>query len=152
MLIGFRDFDRALRAFDELQRRIDQAFDPWADPALSRDRSRVRAHAAWPPTNVFETKESFVVRAEVPGLADKDVSVSVEDDSLVVRGERKSDIPQGHTVHLRERLPVSFVRKLPLPARVDADAVSASLRDGVLTITLPKAKDSLPRQIAVKAG
>jgi HSP20 family protein len=53
---------------------------------------------------------------------------------------------------LRERAPVAFARKLPLPGRVDADAVTATLKDGILTVTLPKSKDALPRQIAVKAG
>ncbi|MBV9949382.1 MAG: Hsp20/alpha crystallin family protein [Myxococcales bacterium] len=152
MLTGWRDFDDTLRAIDLLQRRLDRAFDQWAEPYPQGERARRRPRTAWPPTNVFETKEAFVVKAEVPGLAEGDVAVSVEDEALVVRGERKSDVPEGYTVHLRERSPVAFTRKLPLPARVDSDAVSATLRDGVLTITLPKAKEALPRQIAVKAG
>ena len=55
-------------------------------------------------------------------------------------------------MHLRERAAVAFTRKLPLPARVDADAVTRRSKDGVLTVTLPKASEALPRQIAVKAG
>ncbi|MGA7123777.1 MAG: Hsp20/alpha crystallin family protein [Polyangiaceae bacterium] len=152
MLTGWRDFDDTLRAFDQLQRRIDRTFDSWAAPSPAADRLRRRATASWPATNVFETKESFIVKAEVPGLAENDVSVSVEDDALVVRGERKCTAPEGYTAHLRERASVAFTRKLPLPARVDADGVAATLRDGVLTITLPKAKDALPRQVTVKAG
>ena len=152
MLTGWRDFDDTLRAFDQLQRRIDRTFDSWATPSAAADRLRRRTTASWPTTNVFETKESFVVKAEVPGLAENDVAVSVEDDALVVRGQRKCAAPEGYTAHLRERASVAFTRKLPLPARVDADAVAATLRDGVLTITLPKAKDALPRQVAVKAG
>jgi HSP20 family protein len=151
MLTGWRDFDDTLRAFDLLQRRIDRAFDYWADPMPSSERLRRRVRASWPATNLFETKEAFIVKADVPGLAEGDVSVSVEDNALVVRGERKSELPEGYTVHLRERSPVAFTRKLPLPTRVDAEAVTATLNDGVLTITLPKAKDTLPRQIAVKA-
>jgi HSP20 family protein len=103
-------------------------------------------------TNVFEGKESFFVKAEVPGVAESAISVSVEDDALVIRGERKSEVPEGYKVHLRERAPVAFTRKLTLPARVDADAVSATLDRGVLTVTLPKSKESLPRQIAVKSS
>jgi HSP20 family protein len=151
MLTGWRDFDDTLRALDLLQRRLDRAFDPWTDP-LNLDRARVRARPAWPPTNVFETKEAFIVKSELPGLAEGDVAVSVEEEALVVRGERKSDVPEGYKVHLRERSPVAFTRKLPLPSRVDADAVTAKLSDGVLTITLPKAKEALPRQISVKAS
>ncbi len=134
MLTGWRDFDDTLRTLGLLQRHIDPVF------------------AAWPPTNVLETKESFVVRSEVPGLTEADVSVSVEDEALVLRGERKADVPEGHKVHVRERQAYAFTRKFPLPARVDADAVTAALKDGVLTVTLPKAKEALPRKIAVKAG
>ncbi len=150
MLTGWFDFDDTLRTFDRLQRRLDRAFDSVADPVWVRTRSR-RLATAWPPTNVFETKEAFVVKAEVPGVAEGDVSVSVEEEMLVVRGERRADVPQGYRVHQRERAPVAFTRKLPLPARIDADAVTATLADGVLTITLPKAKETLPRQVAVKA-
>ncbi|HEX8789910.1 MAG TPA: Hsp20/alpha crystallin family protein [Polyangiaceae bacterium] len=132
MLTGWREFDDTLRALGVLQRN----FHP----------------AAWPPTNVLETKETFVVRAEVPGLTESDVSVSVEDDALVIRGERKSAPLEGYKAHLRERQAYAFTRKFPLPVRVEADAVTATLKDGVLTITLPKAKEALPRQIAVKAG
>jgi len=149
MLTGWTDLEHTLRTFDRLQRRLDRAFFDWSDPALVRVRRAPRA--AWPATNVFETAEAFVVKADVPGLGEGDVAVSVEEDSLVVRGERKVDAPAGYQVHLRERAPVAFTRKLPLPARVDAEHVSATLTNGVLTITLPKSKDALPRQIAVKA-
>ena len=112
MLTGWRDFDDTLQTFDRLTRHLDRAF---FDGAPLRRRPR----AAWPATNVFETKESFLVRAEVPGLAESDVSVTVEDDALILRGERKSQVPEGYHVHLRERAPIAFTRKLPLPARVD---------------------------------
>jgi HSP20 family protein len=151
MLTGWKDFDDTLRTLDRLQRGFDIVFDPLqrlAPPSRVVRRSR----AAWPATNVFETKESFVVRADVPGLADSDLSVSVEEEALIIRGERKLPVPEGYRVHLRERAPVAFTRKLPLPARVDADAVSAALEEGVLTIILPKAREALPRQIAVKVG
>lgn len=151
MLTGWRDFDDTLRTLGLLQRRIDRAFDDWGEHGATLSVRR-RHRLAWPPTNVLETKESFVVRAEVPGLAESDVSVSVEDDALVIRGERKVDVPEGYKVHLRERQAYAFTRKLPLPARVASDAVTATLKDGVLTVTLPKAKEALPRQIAVKAG
>jgi HSP20 family protein len=150
MLTGWRDFDDTLRTLDLLHRRIDRAFEDWATLPEATELPRRRALAAWPPTNVFETKEAFVVKEDVPGLAEGDVSVSVQDEALVIRGERKSQVPAGYKVHVRERAPVAFTRKLPLPARVDFDAVTAALKDGVLTITLPKAKEALPRQIAVK--
>jgi HSP20 family protein len=166
MLTGWRDFDDAFRALDLFERHFDRAYGSWADATRPEsaiaDRPRRglrlgerwarRALAAWPPTNVYEAKEAFIVKAEVPGLAEKDVSVSVEDDALVLRGERKSAVPEGYKVHLRERDSVAFTRKLALPARVDVDGVTAAINDGVLTVTLPKAKEALPRQITVKAS
>ncbi len=147
LTFGWRQFDDTLRALDSFQRRIDQAYAEWAPVAEQTRRTR----AAWPAVNVFETKEAFVYRAEVPGLAEGDLSVYVEDATLILRGERRSLVPEGYEVHLRERSPAAFSRKLGLPGRVDAEAVTATLRDGVLTVTLPKAKETLPRQIAVKA-
>jgi HSP20 family protein len=88
----------------------------------------------------------------VPGLAEGDVSVYVEDETLILRGERQSAVPEGYQVHLRERAATAFSRKVALPGRVDAEAVTATLKEGVLTVTLPKAKETLPRQISVKVG
>jgi HSP20 family protein len=152
MLTGWRDLDHTFRALELLQRRIDHALDDWAVPRTERDFARRASRAPWPRVNAFETKEAFVYKAEVPGLAENDVAVYVEDEALVIRGERKADVPDGYAVHVRERSPVAFTRKLPLPGRVDAAGVTATMKDGVLTITLPKAKETLPRQIAVKAG
>jgi HSP20 family protein len=149
MLTGWRDLDDTFRALSLLQRRIDNVFDEWAPGYELPHRARA---SAWPAINAFENSESFVYRAEVPGLAESDVSVYVEDESLVLRGERKIHVPEGYQTRLRERAPVAFTRKLPLPGRVDAASVTATLKDGVLTVTLPKAKDTLPRQITVKAG
>ena len=147
MLTSWRNFNEALHAIDFLNRHIDYVFDDRAAPQRLPERPR----PAWPPVNVVETKEAFVYRAEVPGLGDGDVSVHVEDETLHLRGERKAEAPAGYEAHVRERAPVAFARKLPLPGRVDADAVTATMKDGVLTVTLPKAKDARPRQIVVKA-
>ena len=152
MLTGWRDFDDTLRTLDLLHRRIDRAFEDWGVQSPTGEPSLRRPAAAWPPINVFETKDSFVVKADVPGVSEGDVSVTVEDEALVVRGERKSNVPEGYKVHVRERAPLTFTRKLPLPERVDVNAVSAVLKDGVLTITLPKSQEALPRQIAIKAS
>jgi HSP20 family protein len=152
MLTAWRDFDDTFRALNSLQRRIDHVFDDWVVVRQDGGQyARRAARAAWPPINAFETKEAFVYKAQVPGLGEGDVSVYVEDGVLVLRGERKSDIPEGSAVRLRERAPVAFARKLPLPGRVDGEGVAATMKDGILTITLPKAKESLPRQIAVKS-
>jgi HSP20 family protein len=150
MFTGFRDFDDTLRALSLLQRRFDHAFDDWASPVAVEPVVRA-SRSAWPAVNAFETAEAFVYKAEVPGLAERDVSVYVEDETLVVRGERKSQAPEGYEPRLRERAPIAFARKLPLPGRIEGEAVTATLKDGILTVTLPKAKETLPRQIAVQS-
>ena len=153
MFIGWRNFDDTWRTLDLLQHRIDRAFADPADPRLfASPRSwRRRIDAPWPATNVLETKEALVITADLPGVADSEVTVTVEDDTLVIRGERKAPVPPGYKTIGRQRAPVVFTRKLVLPIRVDAGAVTATLNLGVLTVTLPKAKEALPRQIAVKA-
>jgi HSP20 family protein len=151
MLTSFREFDDTLRTLDLLQRRFDRAWLGFAGHSRPELRLRARPEPAWPATNVFETKDAFVVKSDVPGLVEGGVSVSVEEDVLVIRGERKSEVPEGYKVHVRERAPIAFTRNLTLPGRIDAEAVTAALKDGVLTVTLPKAKEAIPRQIAVKA-
>ena len=151
MLTGWIDFDQTLRALDLVQRRFDLAFGDWALPSSGRERARLYARTRWPAVNAFEGKEAFVYKVEVPGLAEGDVAVSVEDGALTLRGERKSGEPEGYEARLQERAPVAFARTLPLPGRVDAAGVTATIKDGILTVTLPKARETLPRQIAVKA-
>jgi HSP20 family protein len=139
----FGDARDALRALDLIDRRFDDVYGDWS--ALVPQR-------AWPVINGFETKEAFVYKADVPGLTEADLSVAVEDGALVLKGERKVVNPEGAQVHLREQQVASFTRKVALPGRVEAGGVTATLKDGVLTVTLPKASDTLPRQIPVKVG
>jgi HSP20 family protein len=143
LTFGLRHFP-ALRTLDLIDRRFDDVYGDWA--ALGYPQR------AWPVVSGFETKEAFVYKADVPGLAEADLAVGVEDETLVLKGERKIVDPEGAQVHVRERQELSFTRKIPLPGRVDASAVTATLKDGVLTVTLPKAKDTLPRQIPIKVG
>jgi HSP20 family protein len=150
MLTGWRSFNEALRTIDFLNRHIDYVFDDGF--VANRTPERARSRAAWPPVNVVETDEAFVYRAEVPGLGEGDVAVHVEDGALLLRGERKAETREGYEAHLRERASFAFARTLPLPGRVDADAVTATMKDGILTVTLPKAKDARPRQITVKSA
>ena len=149
MLTGWREFDDAIRTIDFIHRQFDHVFDDARVGALRPPL--VRQGPAWPAVNVGETKDAFVYRAEVPGLGEGDVAVQVEDGALLLRGERKVPAREGYEPRLRERGAYAFARKLPLPGRVDAEGVTATMKDGVLTVTLPKAKDALPRQIPVKA-
>ncbi|MCK6588252.1 MAG: Hsp20/alpha crystallin family protein, partial [Polyangiaceae bacterium] len=72
-------------------------------------------------------------------------------DVLTLKGERKSDAPQGYTAHRRERAPIQFARSFSLPCRVDLEKTSAVVKDGLLTVTMAKAPEAQPRQIQVQA-
>jgi len=120
-----------------LQDELDRLFET---PAL-----------AWSPAlDVHEDKDSYTVRIEVPGLRREDIEVSLQDGSLTIAGERKVEtIKEGTEVHRQERCYGKFSRVLTLPATVAADHVKAAYKDGILTITLPKAEEAKPRQINV---
>ncbi len=113
MLTGWIGFDDTLRALDLLQQHLDRSLDPWSGPGRRLSRTARGSEIAWPATNIFETKEAFLVKAEVPGVADGGIAVSVEDDALVIRGERKSEVPEGYRVHLRDEPPLCSRAKSP---------------------------------------
>jgi HSP20 family protein len=115
------------------------------------------AHSApagvFPAINVSETSESLLVQAEIPGVKVDDLEITVEDNTLSVKGERKIEPESGGVrYHRREREAGVFHRAFELPVRVDAERVSADYTAGILTITLPKAEDSRPKQIPIQVS
>lgn len=104
----------------------------------------------FPLLNLEEDADNLYLTAELPGLSGQDVDLSVEGDSLTLRGERK--IPEaGEKVsyHRREREAGVFRRVITLPMKVEADKVRAAMKNGILSVTLPKAAEAKPKQIAV---
>jgi HSP20 family protein len=141
---GFGEFG-PFAALEQLRRQVDRAFSD-----IERDRAGWRAGA---PYFTFEDEgDKYILHAELPGLSEKDVEISVTANSLTLRGERKADPPAGYTVHRKERSDLRFARSFTLPAKVDADKVVATMKNGILTLVLPKAPEAQPRQIAVKAS
>ena len=138
---GFADFGRPQQPHAQLRRELDRLFG---------DFERQVTHSS--PVSFEDEGASFVLRADVPGLTENDFEISVAGNSVTLRGERKLEVPEGHSVHRRERSAVRFAKSFELPARVDAEKVTAVLKHGVLTLTLPKAADAQPRQISVKAA
>ena len=136
-----------LNPFEELEGyrlRFDRLFDE-----LGRDR---QSRATLPRTNVYDTGASFVLEAELPGFRHEDLSVSVDRNVLTLSGGSPEEGKKDWSAHRRERAPLKFSRSFSLPARIDAERVQASLKEGVLTIDLPKASEAKPRQITVKAN
>ena len=106
-----------------------------------------------PPVDVEENAEGYVFRADLPGMTEKDVKVSLVGDTLTLRGERKreSETSSG-SVHRTERMFGAFERTFTLPAPVRGDQVKASYRNGVLEIRVPKAEEARVREIEVQVS
>jgi HSP20 family protein len=107
---------------------------------------------AWgPAVDVFETEEAFVVRADLPGVDPKNVSLSIEDGYLTLKGEKAKgeDSRREGSWYRFERRYGSFVRSIALPDTVDPENVEATAENGVLTVTLPKREETKPRTIKV---
>ena len=105
------------------------------------------ANAAWPQLEVMDHDKEVRVTAELPGLDDKDVEIRVEDGVLSLRGEKHADFDDKER-HYSERFYGQFERRITLPAEVDEDRASATFKNGVLTVTLPKserARDNIKR-------
>ena len=112
---------------------------------------RDSVNASWvPPVDIFEEKDAIRITAEVPGVRPQDVKISLEGNVLTVHGQ-KQQMAEERTerVHRYERTYGEFERTFNLPASVDANKISASYENGVLTITLPKAEQARPREIQV---
>ena len=108
--------------------------------------------SAWiPAVDIAEHENDFVVRMELPGVAKEDVNITILEDILTVKGEKKQDREsKGSNYHRVERSYGSFQRSFTLPTAVKADRIDATFANGVLSITLPKAEESKPKQIDVK--
>jgi len=102
-----------------------------------------------PVADIYETDDALTVVMEMPGVEKKDVSIALENDLLRVEGQIDFSKYQGMEPVYTEYLVGHYARGFTLSNKVDRDAISAQLEDGVLTLTLPKAKESMPRRIAV---
>jgi len=136
---------------------FEDFFADFERTALGPVLGRGWAHglADLPRMNVEETDREIVVTADLPGLEEKDVQVTVDDDVLTVRGERKEEREEKRKdYHLMERSFGSFHRTLPLPAGVDKEKIKAALKKGVLTVTLPKRPEARAdrKAIPIEAG
>ena len=116
--------------------------------------SRATEFLGWTPAfDVYEEKDNFVVKAELPGMKKEDINVSLHDGDLIISGERKHDTKsEGTEVYRAERFFGKFQRSVTLPTTVAANNVKAEYKDGVLTVTLPKSEEAKPRQIEVNVG
>jgi HSP20 family protein len=108
----------------------------------------------WTPAlDLYEGKDEYVVRAELPGMQKDEIEISLHNGALSISGERKSgEAAEESEAHRRERFFGRFQRTLELPKPVKSDEVKAAYKDGILTIRLPKTEEAKPKQIAVNVG
>jgi HSP20 family protein len=107
---------------------------------------------AWtPPCDIYETEKEIVLKMELPEMHKEDVHVTLENNVLTLRGERKfEEVVKSENYHRIERKHGEFMRAFTMPAFVEANKVVAKFKEGVLTVTLPKNDAAIPRQIEVK--
>ncbi len=144
------EIDRTFSTFDDFRRRLDGWFQnvEGVRGALGGGVAR----QTWPRTNFYDNGSELILQAEVPGLGEKDIQLTVTQDAITLAGERKLDVAEGYAVHRQERGAWKFARSFTLPVKIDPEKTSATVKDGVLTVALAKAPEAQPRQIAVKAS
>lgn len=129
-------FFRPFSLLDEVEAIARSAFDSGLNPKL----------------DMFEEENELVIKAELPGISKKDLDISLEDDVLKIKAEKKEEKEEGEngtTDYTRERRFGTYTRYMTLPARVDAEKVSATLKKGVLEIKLPKAEEPASKKIEI---
>jgi HSP20 family protein len=130
---------------DEMDRLVTDFFGTPAAPARRAWRT-----GDFPALNVWEDGDVFYAEAEVPGLKQENLEISVVGTDLTIHGRRGGEPREGASYHRQERGTGEFNRVLRLPEEIDAAKVEATLTDGVLLIKLPKAESAKPRKIKVK--
>ena len=141
------DTDPFLQMRREMNRLFDDVFGGFGLPSLFGPPLRQMAMA--PKIDVSETDNEIQVTAELPGIDQNDVQVLLEDDRLIIRGEKKEereDEDKNRNYHVRERVEGAFSRTLPLPFAPDPNQVKAEFKNGVMTITIPKPQEVQQKQ------
>lgn len=147
MSVGWRGpfFSNAFGELTRLRKEMNRLLDSYS--GAERGHFGV---GVFPPVNVFEDGNSIYVVAELPGVDPNELDISVQGDSLTLRGERVLDIEgEESSYHRRERPAGKFSRTITLPDTVNTDKVQAAYKLGILKITLPKAEEAKPRKISV---
>jgi HSP20 family protein len=141
-----RDTDGSEIAQRMFNRLFDQTFSGWPFEGATLTSS-------WAPVcDVFEDKDGIKIVAEIPGVDPQDVKLSMENNTLTIRGEKKQQAEEKtERVHRYERSYGLFERSFALPRTVDPDRVEAEYGNGILTVTLPKSERAKPREIQVKS-
>lgn len=137
------------RDMQSIQQEMNRLFNTFFDPTTSNgDRQ------GWaPPMDLFERDEHFLLRVDVPGIAEDDIQIELEDNVLTISGERSSvDEQDKDGYHRIERVAGRFARSLTLPDGINPESIQAHLDKGVLELQIPKPEQRKPRRVAINVG
>lgn len=146
-LVRWEPFD----GLTKMQSRINALFDEVFD----RANGHAQAYPGmWgPPVDILESRDSYLIRAELPGMKKEEISVEFKEGALTLSGEKKFEEPaEGVTYHRSERASGKFARSFHLPQTIKQDGINATFRDGILEIHVPKADEAKPKQIAISVN
>lgn len=130
---------------NEMERLFDFSLSKWSNG------SRGIFGDGWGPAiDLYDEKDNLVVKADLPGLSKDEIEVTIEGDSLVLKGEKKHEEKSKEKDFIREeRFYGAFHRSIPLPVSIDSEKITAAYKNGVLELTLPKKEEAKPKQIRV---
>ena len=143
-----------VRELNTIQHEMNRLFNTFFETPAPSNAGAQAALRRWiPAMDLVETDDAFVLRADLPGVTEKDVTIELEDNVLTVSGERKSEHEDRKEGYYRvERTFGSFSRSLTLPEGVDPDAVKASFSHGVLEVRIPKPEQRKSRRVAINVS
>jgi HSP20 family protein len=142
---------KPVRSLDNIQDEVSRVFDSFFD---AKPFVRRGVDSGWDPdVDIVEDKDKVLVKIDLPGIEKDDIKVSVEENILTIKGERKAEKEeQDKSYHHVERVYGSFCRSFSLPSKVDAQSIRADYKNGVLSIDLPKAEEVKPKEIPINVG
>ena len=136
-----------LGRLSNLRDELDSLFEL---PFLSNFANQTQLFSGWTPAlDLYQSNDNVVAVVELPGMRKEDIEISLHEGTLTISGERKNETGDNGNSERSERYVGKFRRSITLPSRVDASKVNATYKDGILTVTLPKAEEAKPRQIQV---
>ncbi|MGQ9510267.1 MAG: Hsp20/alpha crystallin family protein [Thermodesulfobacteriota bacterium] len=139
---------RPFRELDRIRREVDRLWDSF----FEKRPARIEEVSEWfPSLDVSETDSEYIIKVEVPGIDPKDINISLMNNILTIKGEKKQEKEEKEeNYHLLERSYGSFTRSIRIPSQIQNDHINASYKNGVLKIILPKTEEAKKKEIKIK--
>lgn len=151
MLTRWNDVSKMFEELEQFRQQINRVFEE-ADYPRWAQQTNMLSSRAWPLLNMYDEGTKLLLDAEVPGLSEEEIQLSLNQNVLSITAERKVDAPKDYAIHRQERAAFKFARSISLPCQVDTDKVSAQVKDGLLTVTMEKSREAQPRRIEIEAS